>query len=238
MANAFFEIREPENEPYDSFAPGTPERDELRKELNRLKEQEIEIPAIIGGKEVKTDNQQDVVMPQNHSHKLATVHLCGEKEVNMAIEASQEAREEWGNLPWEERAAIFLKAADLVTGPYRQTMNASTMLGQSKTPYQAEIEAVGEFADFLRFNAYYLQELYKDQPYSPDGMWNRMEYRPLEGFIFAVTPFNFTAIAGNLPLAPALCGNVALWKPATSSIYSSYFIMKVLHEAGMPQGVI
>jgi 1-pyrroline-5-carboxylate dehydrogenase len=238
MANAFFEIREPENEPYLSYAPGTPEREEIREEIDRMKSMEIEIPAIIGGTEVKTDRQQDVVMPHNHQHKLGSVHLCGEKEVEMAIEASQEARTEWANMPWEERAAIFLKAADLVTGPYRYTMNASTMLGQSKTPQQAEIEAAGEFADFLRFNAYYLQQIYKDQPYSPDGMWNRMEYRPLEGFIFAVTPFNFTAIAGNLPLAPALCGNVALWKPATSSVYSSYFIMKILKEAGMPDGVI
>lgn len=238
MGNGFFEIREPENESYNSYAPGTPEREELKKEIERLKSQEIEIPAIIGGKVVKTDRQADVVMPHNHGHKLGTVHLCGEKEVNQAIEASQKARKEWAEMPWEERAAIFLKAADLVTGPYRYTMCASTMLGQSKTPHQAEIEAVGEFADFLRFNAYYLQQIYEEQPYSPDGMWNRMEYRPLEGFVFAVTPFNFTAIAGNLPLAPALCGNVSLWKPALSSVYSSYFIMKVLHDAGMPEGVI
>ena len=238
MANAFFEIREPENESYHSYAPGTPEREELREELDRLKNQEIEIPAIIGGKEVRTDRQQDVVMPHNHDHKLGTVHLCGEEEVEMAIESALKARKKWTDMPWQDRAAIYLKAADLITGPYRYTMNASTMLGQSKTPHQSEIEAVGEFADFLRFNAYYLQEIYEKQPYSPDGMWNRMEYRPLEGFVFAVTPFNFTAIAGNLPLAPALCGNVALWKPATSSIYSSYFIMKVLKEAGMPDGVI
>ncbi|SHE55717.1 delta-1-pyrroline-5-carboxylate dehydrogenase [Fodinibius roseus] len=238
MANAFFKIREPENESYNSYAPGTPERKALREEIDHLKNQEIEIPAIIGGQEVKTGNLQDVVMPHNHRHKLADVHLCGEEEVQRAIAASQEARREWATLPWEERASIFLKAADLITGPYRYTMNASTMLGQSKTPHQSEIEAVGELADFLRFNAYYLQELYEKQPYSPGGMWNRMEYRPLEGFIFAVTPFNFTAIAGNLPLAPALCGNVSLWKPATSSIYSSYYIMKVLKEAGMPDGVI
>ena len=238
MANAFFEIREPENESYNSYAPGTPEREELRNELDRLKNKEVEIPAIIGGKEVTTDRQKDVVMPHNHSHKLGNVHLCGEKEVEMAVEAALDARKEWADMPWQDRAAIYLKAADLITGPYRYTMNASTMLGQSKTPHQSEIEAVGEFADFLRFNAYYLQEIYKDQPYSPDGMWNRMEYRPLEGFVFAVTPFNFTAIAGNLPLAPALCGNVSLWKPALSSIYSSYFIMKILKEAGMPDGVI
>lgn len=238
MANAFFKIQEPENESYHSYAPGTPEREKLREEIDRLKNQEIEIPAIIGGEEVKTDNIQDVVMPHNHQHKLADVYLCGEKEVQMAIEASREARQTWSVMPWEERASVFLKAADLITGPYRYTMNAATMLGQSKTPHQSEIEAVGELADFLRFNAYYLQEIYQKQPYSPDGMWNRMEYRPLEGFIFAITPFNFTAIAGNLPLAPALCGNVSLWKPATSSIYSSYYIMKVLKEAGMPDGVV
>lgn len=238
MANAFFELQEPENESYNSYAPGTPEREKLREEIDRLKSQEIVIPAIIGGKEIKTDRQADVVMPHNHGHKLGTAHLCGEKEVTMAIETALEARKKWAEMPWQHRASIFMKAADLITGPYRYTMNASTMLGQSKTPHQSEIEAVGEFADFLRFNAYYLQEIYKDQPNSPDGMWNRMEYRPLEGFVFAVTPFNFTAIAGNLPLAPALCGNVSLWKPALSSIYSSYFIMKVLKEAGMPDGVV
>lgn len=238
MANAFYDIREPDNEPYLSYAPGTRERDDLRNEIERLKSQQVEIKPVIGGKEIETGNLEDVVMPHNHGHKLGTVHLCGEKEVDMAVEAALEARKEWAQLPWEERASIFFKAADIITGPYRYTMNASTMLGQSKTPHQSEIEAVGELADFLRFNAYYLQNIYKDQPDSPEGMWNRMEYRPLEGFIFAVTPFNFTAIAGNLPLAPALCGNVALWKPATSSIYSSYFIMQVLKEAGMPDGVV
>lgn len=238
MANATFEIREPSNEPYNTYAPGTPERKLLRDEINRLKNQEVNIPAIIGGKEVTTGQQADVVMPHNHEHKLGSVHLCGEKEVDMAVEAALEARQEWAEMPWEHRASIFMKAADLISGPFRYTMCASTMLGQSKTPHQAEIEAVGELADFLRFNAYFLHEIYKDQPYSPKGMWNRTEYRSLEGFIFAVTPFNFTAIAGNLPLAPALCGNVALWKPATSSVYSSYYIMQLLKEAGMPDGVV
>lgn len=238
MANAFFEIREPENQSNNSYAPGTAEREKLQKELERLKSQEVEIPAIIGGEVVKTDRQEDVVIPHNHGHKLGNVHLCGEKEVEKAIDASQEARQEWADMPWEERASIFLKAADLIAGPYRYTLNAATMLGQSKTAHQSEIDAIGELTDFLRFNAYYLQQLYKNQPDSSPGMWNRMEYRPLEGFIFAVTPFNFTAIAGNLPLAPALCGNVALWKPATSSIYSSYFLMKILKEAGMPDGVV
>ena len=238
MSNAYFNVQEPKNEPYNSFAPGTPERETLKKRLKELKSEVIEIPAIINGKEVKTGRTADVVMPHNHGHKLATVHLCGEKEVNMAVDAALEAQKEWANLPWEERVAVFQKAADLVTGPWRDTMNASTMLGQSKTPQQAEIEAAGELADFLRFGAWYLTKIMTEQPYSPDGVWNRVEYRPLEGFIFAVSPFNFTAIAGNLPSAPAMCGNVALWKPSTESVYSNYFFMKLLKEAGMPDGVI
>ncbi|MDZ7773048.1 MAG: L-glutamate gamma-semialdehyde dehydrogenase [Balneolaceae bacterium] len=238
MANALFNLREPENEVYLDYAPGTPERQKLKDELQRLRSRKIEIPAVIGGEEVRTGRTEDVVMPHNHSHKLATVHLCGEKEVKMAIEAAMEAREKWAALPWEERVSIFLRAANLITETYRYTMNATTMLGQSKTPHQSEIEAVGELSDFLRFNAYYLNQIYSEQPYSPREMWNRLEYRPLEGFVFAVTPFNFTAIAGNLPSAPAMCGNVSLWKPATSSIYSSWYVMKIFQEAGLPEGVI
>ncbi len=238
MPNAYFNVQEPENEPYNSYAPDTPERSKLKQKLQELKSQEIEIPAIINGKEVKTGRTADVVMPHNHSHKLATVHFCGEKEVKMAIESSLEARRQWAGMPWEERMAIFQRAADLVTGPWRYTMNASTMLGQSKTPQQSEIEAVGELADFLRFNAWYLARIMEDQPYSPDGMWNRVEYRPLEGFVFAVSPFNFTAIAGNLPTSPAMCGNVSLWKPSPEAIYSNYHFMKLLQEAGVPDGVI
>jgi len=238
MANATFEIREPDNEPVYSYAPGTSEKKKLKDELERLKSEEIEIPAIIGGKEIKTDRTADVVIPHNHSHKLASTYLCGEKEVDMAIESALEARKKWANMPWEERVAIFKKAADLLSGSWRYTINAATMLGQSKTAYQSEIDAVAELADFFRFNAYYLTQIYQDQPYSPQGMWNRSEYRPLEGFVFAVTPFNFTSIAGNLPTAPALCGNVSIWKPATSSIYSSYYLMKLLQEAGLPDGVI
>lgn len=238
MANAYFEIREPKNEPVKSYAPGTPEREKLKEELENQKSKVIEIPAIIGGKEVKTGRTEDVTIPHNHSHKLATVHLCGEKEVDMAIESALEARKKWADMPWEHRASIFKKAADLLSGPWRYKMNAATMLGQSKTAYQSEIDAIAELADFFRFNAYYLTEIYKDQPYSPDGMWNRSEYRPLEGFVFAVTPFNFSSIAVNLPTAPALCGNVSLWKPATTSVYSSYFAMEMLKEAGLPDGVI
>lgn len=238
MPNAYFKIQEPKNEPYNQFEPGSPDRKILKEKLKELKSEPIEIPAIIGGQEVKSGDTIDVSMPHNHGHKLATVHMCGEKEVNMAIEAALEARKEWAEMPWEERVAIFQKAADLITGPWRYAMNASTMLGQSKTPHQSEIEAVGELADFLRFNPWYLSQIMADQPYSPDGMWNKVEYRPLEGFVFAVTPFNFTAIGGNLPTAPAMCGNVVLWKPSSDSIYSNYFFMKVLKEAGMPDGVI
>ncbi len=238
MANAYFEIREPNNEPVKSYAPGTPERKKLKEEIKRQKSTQVEIPAIIGGKEVKTDRQADVMIPHNHSHKLGTVHLCGEKEVAMAIESALEARKEWAAMPWEHRVSIFKKAADLLSGPWRYKMNAATMLGQSKTAYQSEIDAVAELADFFRYNAYYLTEIYKDQPYSPEGMWNRSEYRGLEGFVFAVTPFNFSSIAVNLPTAPAICGNVAIWKPATTSVYSSYFAMQMLKEAGLPDGVI
>lgn len=238
MSNAYFNIQEPKNEPYNSFEPGSPEKKKLKEKLKEMQEEVIEIPAIINGKEVKTGRTADVVMPHKHGHKLATVHYCGEEEVNMAIDAALEARKEWAELPWQERVAIFQKAADLITGPWRYTMNASTMLGQSKTPYQSEIEAVGELADFLRFGPWYLSKIMEEQPYSPDGMWNRVDYRPLEGFIFAISPFNFTAIAGNLPSAPAMCGNVALWKPSPESVYSNYFVMKVLQEAGLPDGVI
>lgn len=238
MSLAYFKVEEPKNEPYLSYAPGTSERDALQAELKRLGSEKIEIPAIIGGKEVKTGRTYDVVCPHDHKHVLATAHLCGEKEVAMAVEAANNARKEWAALPWEQRAAVFKKAADLITGPYRNLMNASTMLGQSKTAQQAEIEAVGELADFFRFNNWYYAQIMKDQPHSPDGLWNRVEYRGLEGFVFAISPFNFTAIAANLPGAPALCGNVVLWKPSPTAFYSNYFVMKILQEAGLPDGVI
>jgi 1-pyrroline-5-carboxylate dehydrogenase len=238
MSNAYFEIREPQNEPSNSYAPGTPEREKLRAELQRLSSETIEIPAIIGGEEVTTGNTDDVVIPHDHQHKLANVHLCGGEEVEQAIEAALEAHKKWANTPWEKRAAVFLKAADLLTGPWRYTMNAATMLGQSKNCYESEIDAVAELADFFRYNAYFLTKIYEEQPYSPDEMWNRLEYRPLEGFVFAVTPFNFTSIGINLPTAPVLCGNVSIWKPTTSSVYSNYFGMKILQEAGLPDGVI
>ncbi len=238
MTQANFTVPVPKNEPYHSYAPGTPEREGLKAALKRLQSQEVDIPLVIGGKDIRTDNTTPVVMPHNHGHKLGTLHQAGKKEVEMAIEAALDARSQWAATPWEERVAVFLKAADLLTGSWRYTINAATMLGQSKTPQQAEIEAVGELADFFRFNAYYLTGVMSDQPHSPDGMWNKVEYRPLEGFLFAVTPFNFTAIGVNLPTSMAMCGNVVLWKPATSSIFSNYYMMRLLQEAGLPDGVI
>ncbi|MDG5767830.1 L-glutamate gamma-semialdehyde dehydrogenase [Balneolales bacterium ANBcel1] len=238
MTQAHFNVPVPRNEPYNSYAPGTPEREGLKAAIKRLSSQEVDIPLIIGGEEVRTGDTSPVVMPHNHGHKLGTLHKAGEKEVERAIEAALDARSVWAATPWEERVAVFLKAADLLTGTWRYTINAATMLGQSKTPQQSEIEAVGELADFFRFNAYYLTSVMADQPSSPEGMWNKVEYRPLEGFLFAVTPFNFTAIGVNLPTSMAMCGNVVLWKPATSSIYSNYYVMRLLQEAGLPDGVI
>ena len=238
MSTAYFEVPKPYNEPYLSYAPGTPGREHLKAALKELRSKEIEIPVIIGGKEYRTDRTEDVTMPHNHGHKLATVYKAGEKEVALAIKTALEARQKWADMPWEHRASVLLKAADLITGPERYRMNAATMLGQSKTPHQSEIEAVGELADFFRFNAYYLTQIMSEQPSSPKDTWNRVEYRGLEGFMFAVTPFNFTAIAANLPTSMALCGNAVIWKPAMSAIYSNYMVMKILEEAGMPPGVI
>ncbi len=238
MSNAYFKVPEPINEPIKAYAPGSAEKAELKAKMAELKAQVIEVPVIIGGEEVRTGDTADMVIPHEHGHKLGTYHRAGEKEVLMAVEAALEAQKAWAVMPWEQRVAIFLKAADLLAGPWRATINAATMLGQSKTAFQAEIDSACELIDFWRFNAYYMAELMKDQPYSPAGMWNRVEYRPLEGFVFAVTPFNFTSIAGNLPTSPAIVGGVALWKPASSSVYSGYFLMKLLEEAGLPKGVI
>jgi 1-pyrroline-5-carboxylate dehydrogenase len=238
MSNAYFNVPETKNEVPLMYAPGTPECDALKRTLKELQSEEIEIPLIIGGKEVTTGKTADIRPPHNHTKKLGIYHKAGEKEVNMAIEAALKARQEWAELPWEQRASVFRKAAELLTGPWRFKINAATMLGQSKTPHQSEIEAIAELADFWRFNTLYMTNIFKDQPYSPTAMWNRVEYRPLEGFIFAVTPFNFTAIAGNLPTAPAMVGNVSLWKPASSAVYSAYFVMRLLMEAGLPPGVI
>jgi 1-pyrroline-5-carboxylate dehydrogenase len=238
MSNAYFKVPVPINEPVLTYAPGTPERESIKKKLQELQSNEIEIPLIIGGKEIKTGRTAEIRVPHNHSKKLGIYHKAGAKEVAMAIEAALEARKTWAEMPWEHRAAIFLKAAELLSGTWRSTINAATMLGQSKTVYQAEIDSACELIDFWRFNSYYLTQLMAEQPYSPKGMWNREEYRPLEGFVFAVTPFNFTSIAGNLPTAPAIVGNVSLWKPASSAVYSAYYLMKLWEEAGLPAGVI
>jgi len=238
MSNAYFFVPETKNEAPLMYGPGTPEREALKKTLKDLQANEIEVPLIIGGEEVKTGDIADIRPPHNHGKKLGVYHKAGEKEVKMAIDAALEARKAWADLPWEQRASVFRKAAELLTGPWRYIINGATMLGQSKTPHQSEIEAVAELADFLRFNTLYMTKIFGEQPYSPTEMWNRVEYRPLEGYIFAVTPFNFTAIAGNLPTSPAMVGNVSLWKPASSAIYSAYHFMKLLIEAGLPPGVV
>ncbi len=238
MANAYFKVPTPVNEPIKSYGSGSPEKQSLKAKLKEMKSQEIEIPLIIGGKEVRTGNTGALKVPHDHSVNLGVYHKAGAKEVAMAVEASQKAFADWSRMPWEHRVAVFLKAADLLAGPWRDVLNGSTMLGQSKNAFQAEIDSACELIDFYRFNSHYLAQLYSEQPESSAGIWNRSEYRALEGFVFAVTPFNFTSIAGNLPTAPALTGCVSLWKPASSAVYSAYFIMKLLEEAGLPPGVI
>ena len=238
MSNAYFKLPVPINEPVLTYAPGTPEKAELKKKLTELQSKQIEIPLIIGGKEIKTGKTSEIRTPHDHSKLLGVYHKAGAKEVQTAISAALEARKLWAEMPWEHRASVFQKAAELLSTTWRSTLNAATMLGQSKTIYQAEIDSACELIDFWRFNTYYMTQLMGEQPYSPKGMWNREEYRPLEGFVFAVTPFNFTSIAGNLPTAPVIVGNVSLWKPASSAVYVAYFLMKLWEEAGLPAGVI
>lgn len=238
MPNAFFKAPDPVNEPVRSYQAGSAEKQALKAKLAQMAAEEIEVPLIIGGQEIKTGNLAEMTQPHNHQHKLGRYHKAGTKEVQMAIEAALDAQQTWANMPWEHRTSIFLKAADLLAGPWRDTLNAATMLGQSKTVFQAEIDAACEVIDFWRFNVHYMTQLMGDQPISSPGVWNRVEYRPLEGFVFAVTPFNFTSIAANLPTAPAMVGNVVLWKPASSAVYSAYFIMRLLQAAGVPDGVI
>jgi 1-pyrroline-5-carboxylate dehydrogenase len=238
MANGMLNVPFPENEPILQYAPGSPERAELKAAYEELKSQQIEIPLLIGGEEVTTGDLGDCRMPHDHGHLLGTYHKASAGQVEQAIQAALKAHEAWGEMHWQDRVRIFLKAADLLAGPWRAKINAATMISQSKNAMQAEIDAAAELIDFWRFNAFYLQQVYSEQPESNDGMWNVLEHRPLEGFVFAVTPFNFTSIGGNLPTAPALMGNVALWKPASSCVYSNYFIMKLLEEAGLPKGVI
>jgi 1-pyrroline-5-carboxylate dehydrogenase len=238
MNDAHFQAPLPQNEPVLPYSPGDKARTELEAQLRSFRSSTIDIPLIIGGKEIRTGNTLKAVEPHAHSHVLATVHQAGEKETAMAIEAALRAKREWENLAWHDRAAVFLKAADLLAGKYRPILNASTMLNQSKTAHQAEIDAACEMIDFFRFNAAYLEKIYCEQPGSAAGTWNRLEYRPLEGFVYAITPFNFTSICGNLPTAPALLGNVALWKPSLAALFSNYWVMKLLEEAGLPPGVV
>src|SRR6056297_680043 len=237
-ANDIFSLKRPTNEPILSYEPGSEEKIELKTKLKELKNNPVEIPLIINGNEVKTGNTKEIRAPHNHDIVLGKYHMASEKEINQAIEASLEAKKEWENTSWEKRAAIFLKAASLLAGPRRAEINAATMLCQSKNVFQAEIDSACELIDFLRFNSYFMTEIYQNQPSSTEDILNRMEYRPLEGFIFAVPPFNFTSIGGNLPTAPALMGNTVLWKPASTAVYSNYFFMKLLMRAGLPDGVI
>src|SRR3954463_4486080 len=228
----------PRNEPVLGYEAGSPERAEVQARLAAMAKEPIEIPVVIGGEEMRTGDTFEAVMPHDKDHVLADVHKAGPAEVEQAIAASTEAWEDWHRLPWEERAAVFLRAAELLAGPWRSTLVAATMLNQSKTAYQAEIDAACEVIDFWRFNVEFMLRIYEEQPVSSPGVWNRMEYRPLEGFVFAITPFNFTAIGANLSTSPALMGDVVLWKPASTAAYSAYWTMRLLEEAGLPPGVI
>ncbi len=228
----------PRNEPVKDYAPGSPERAELQARLDEMKGQRLDIPCVIGGEEIRNGDTFEAVMPHDKDHVLADVHQASPAEVEQAITASAEAWEDWHRLPWEERAAVFLRAAELLAGPWRSTLVAATMLNQSKTAHQAEIDAACEVIDFWRFNVEFMVRIYEEQPISSPGVWNRMEYRPLEGFVFAISPFNFTAIGANLTTSPALMGNSVLWKPASTAAYSSYWTLKLLEEAGLPPGVV
>lgn len=237
MSNGYFMMEKPKNDLVKGYLPHSPEREALKAELERQSNQVVKIPLIIGGKEIYTEKTIKVTMPHDHQHVLAECCMAGKEELNMAIQAALDAKEQWEQMPWEHRAALFLKVADRITHDYRPILNASTMLGQSKTAYQAEID-IAELADFLRFGVWNAQELFREQPLSGDGVWNRQDYRPLDGFICAISPFNFTSIGGNLPTAPAIVGNVALWKPSRTAVLSNYYYMKLLMECGLPAGVI
>lgn len=238
MNNALFSFREPQNEPVKTYAPGTEERELLKSELERQYKTQIEIPLIIGGQEIRTGDIGKVVMPTEHKHVLATYHKCTEKEVKMAIKAAMTAKKQWEETPWIERASIMMKIGELLAKKYRYLINAATMLGQGKNPMQAEIDSACESIDFMRFNSYFASKIYAQQPISDNTTLNRNEYRPLEGFVYAITPFNFTSIACNLNIAPVLMGNVTIWKPATTSLLSNYYLMQIFKEAGLPDGVI
>ena len=238
MSNAFFEVPIPINEPVKDYIDGSHEKKELIETISSMKKNKVDIPMIIGGKDIRTSKKINIKSPHNHELELGTFSEGDSSHVNMAIDAALNAKKEWSAMSWQSRASIFLKAAELIAGPYRSKINATTMLGQSKNIFQAEVDAACEFIDFLNFNASYMEEIYKNQPESSDGMWNRMEYRPLEGFVFAISPFNFTSIAGNLCASPALMGNTIIWKPAYPQVYSANIIMEIFKEAGLPDGVI
>jgi 1-pyrroline-5-carboxylate dehydrogenase len=238
MYNGIFKIPQPANEPCFQYAPDSPERAELTARLKKMLKDQVEVPMFIGGKEIRSGRSADICCPHDHKYILGQYHQADASFAIQAVEAAQKARKDWGRMPWESRAAIMLKAADLLAGKYRQTLNAATMLNMSKTPHQAEIDSACELVDFWRFNAFFMQEVYSDQPMSTPGILNYMEHRPLDGFVLALTPFNFTSIAGNLQTAPALMGNTVIWKPASSAVLPAYYIMKILEEAGMPPGVI
>jgi 1-pyrroline-5-carboxylate dehydrogenase len=238
MSNAYFTIPTPINEPVLNYAPGSPERAAVAAQYKKYFEGHADIPMYIGGAEVRTNNTRNITPPHDHQHVVGHYHLADEAIVDQAISNALASRKAWADTPWEHRAAVFLKAADLLAGPYRAKINAATMIAQSKTVHQAEIDAACEFIDFLRFNAYFMTQIYRDQPVSSPGIWNRVEYRPLEGFVYAITPFNFTAIAGNLPASAALMGNVVLWKPSDHQIFSAQVINEVFRKAGLPEGVI
>ncbi|MBI1221863.1 MAG: L-glutamate gamma-semialdehyde dehydrogenase [Bacteroidetes bacterium] len=238
MAYGIFKVPQAQNEVVKSYAPGSAERRELKAAIAAARSEERDIPMFIGGKEVRTGNTVRIAPPHDHQHTLGHYHMGDASHVKIAIEAALNARSKWAALPWEQRASVFLKAAELIAGPYRARLNAATMLGQSKNAFQAEIDSACEIIDFLRFNVQYMTEIYAHQPDSSPGVWNRMEHRPLEGFVFALTPFNFTAIAGNLPTSPAMMGNVVVWKPANTQIYSANVLMEIFREAGVPDGVI
>jgi 1-pyrroline-5-carboxylate dehydrogenase len=238
MFNGIFRIPQPVNEPCLQYAPGSPERDELSSKLQEMLNGQIEVPMIIGGEEVRNGNLADIRCPHNHQQLLGKYHQADGEYAIKAIDAAEKAKKQWGQMPWESRAVVLLKAAELLAGKYRQTLNAATMLNTSKTPHQAEIDSACELIDFWRFNPHFMEEVYGDQPMSSPGILNYMEHRPLDGYVLAITPFNFASIAGNLPTAPALMGNTVVWKPASAAVLPAYFILKILEEAGMPPGVI
>ena len=238
MINARVAVPTPTNEPVLNYAPGSPEKKALKAQLDEFAGKTIEIPLIIGGKEVTTGYLGTCILPHDHQRTLAQYHKGNAEVVNRAIQTAARARPEWAAMPWQARASVFLKAADLLAGKYRQLLNAATMLNQSKTAFQAEIDAACELIDFYRYNARHMQQIFEQQPDSSRGMWNYVEYRPLEGFVLAVTPFNFTSIAGNLPTSPAMMGNTVIWKPASTAVYAAHWLMQLFKEAGLPDGVI